>query len=228
MENIKKNLPNSELHLNRFNNYPLNNNSNHININNYNSYKTQSTSNKPQNFKNTFTINNYATRNKADYYSNYSSNSINSMDKVSTNSIDEQSSASNRSINSIINKIQFSKKEISYSKINKNDNSNYRYGSTNASINNTYTNNQKYLNTSVTKSIANNSDNKQNSSKVKDRIEKARAYEEIILPAGEIYLEYLNITKPLKIKGQSNTCLHINTEYICMSPLKICFLKNQK
>ena len=210
MENIKKNLPNSELHLNRFNNYPINNNSNRININNYNSYKTQSTSNKPQNFKSTFTINNYATRNKADYYSNYSSNSINSMDKVSTNSIDEQSSASNRSINSIINKIQFSKKEISYSKINQNDNSNYRYGSTNASINNTYTNNQKYLNSSVTKSIANNSDNKQNSSKVKDRIEKARAYEEIILPSGEIYLEYLNITKPIKIKGQTNTCLHIN------------------
>ena len=210
MENSNKNKSNSYYHYNRCNNYPINNNSNYSNVNIYNSYKNQSISNKPQTFKPNFPINNnISTRNKTNYYSNYSSNSINSIDKVSTNSIDEQSSASNHSINSIINIIQYSNKENPSSKTNQNENSNYRYRSTNTSMNNIYLNNQNYLNTSCTKSVANKSDNKQNSLKIKDRIEKARPYEEIILPPGEIYLEYINITKPIKIKGQTNTSIHI-------------------
>ena len=44
---------------------------------------------------------------------------------------------------------------------------------------------------------------------IKEKIEKAKIYEEVLLPPIEINLNSLNILKPVKIKGQANTILNI-------------------
>ena len=45
---------------------------------------------------------------------------------------------------------------------------------------------------------------------IKQKIENARINEEILLPPYEISFEYLVINKPIKIKGQQNSCLYIH------------------
>ena len=45
---------------------------------------------------------------------------------------------------------------------------------------------------------------------IKQKIENAKINEEILLPPSEINLETLTINKPIKIKGQQNSCLFIN------------------
>jgi hypothetical protein len=45
---------------------------------------------------------------------------------------------------------------------------------------------------------------------IKQKIENAKLNEEILLPPYEITLESLTINKPIKIKGQQNSCLLIN------------------
>ena len=45
---------------------------------------------------------------------------------------------------------------------------------------------------------------------IKQKIEKANVNEEILLPPHDLCLNSLNITKPIRIKGQQNSCLIIN------------------
>ena len=199
-DNSRKNIPNSGYFSNHHKNYLIHTHMNSLNVNNQNTYKSQIYNNKPLSLKNTFTKNNrVSTFNKINNNLNYSNNSINSFDKASTNNMDEQSNSSNRSIKSIINKIQYSNKEISFPNLNntkyvsnslnnsgisQNENSNYKYN---------------YKPSIGTHSISNNTDNKQISLMFKDKIEKAKINEEIVLPPVQINLDSLNITKPIKI-----------------------------
>ena len=210
-DNSRKNIPNSGYFSNNHNNYLIHTHMNSLNLNNQNTYKPQINTNKPLSLKNTFTKDNrVSTFNKINNNLNYSNNSINSFDKASTNNMDEQSNASNRSIKSMINKIQYSNKEISFPNLNntkyaqnslnnsgisQNENSNYKYN---------------YKPPIGTHSIANNTDNKQISLMFKEKIEKAKINEEIVLPPVQINLDSLNITKPIKIKGQENSSIYIN------------------
>ena len=222
MDNSKNIIPNSGFYSSRYNNYPININTNSKYINNHNGYKTQFNTPNSYSLKNTFTINNRGMRSSKQYL-NYSNNSINSIGKVSTSNLDEQSNSSNNSLKSMINIIQCSNKEITdlknkkyplnslnNSKISNDENSLCKYMSTNASINNGYTNNKnKNINTSgmITNII---SDNKQISLMIKQKIENSKINEEILLPSVEINLDSLNINKPMKIKGQANSYLYIN------------------
>ena len=45
---------------------------------------------------------------------------------------------------------------------------------------------------------------------IKEKIEKSKINEEIILPPVQISLNSLNIIKPIKIKGQENSSIYIN------------------
>ena len=221
MNNSKKILPNSGLYSSRYITYPTNTNENTIYMNNHNGYKTQFNSINPHSLKTTYTMNNRGLR-LTKQYLNFSNNSINSIGIVSNN-IDEQSNSSNNTLKSMINKIQCSKKEmpvnniknkkynlnLDKSKVSNDDNS-YKYISTNTSINNVNINNKiKKLNSSGALNQV-HSDNKQISLMIKEKIQNAQLNEEILLPSTEINIDSLNITKPIKIKGQANSYLYIN------------------
>ena len=225
MEKNTKIIQNSAYYSNQYNNsYPIG--ANIININNHNSYKNQLNYNKPQPLRiNTGYEKNVTKTNKSKYNLNYSNSSINSIDKLSTNNMDEQSNKSNQTIKSIIDNIYYSNKEISFNhlknnvnpsdslnntKLSHDNNSYYRYGSTNSSFNNGNENNKtKYLYGPGANSQFNAYDKKQVSVMIKEKIEKAKIYEEVLLPPIEINLNSLNILKPVKIKGQANTILNI-------------------
>ena len=226
MENNRKIILNSAYYSNQYNNYPIG--ANMININCHNSYNNQSNFDKPQPLKNnTGYDKNIAKTNKSKYNLNYSNSSINnSIDKLSTNNIDEQSNKSNQTIKSIINNIYYSNKEVSFNHLKNqvnpsdslnntklsHDNCSYiKYGSTNSSFNNGNENNKtKYLYGPNANTQFNAYNNKQVSLMIKEKIENAKMYEEILLPPIEINLNSLNILKPVKIKGQANSILHIN------------------
>ena len=110
MENNTKIIQNSAYYSNQYNNsYPIG--ANIININNHNSYKNQLNYNKPQPLRiNTGYEKNVTKTNKSKYNLNYSNSSINSIDKLSTNNMDEQSNKSNQTIKSIIDNINYSLK----------------------------------------------------------------------------------------------------------------------
>ena len=215
MDNTKKIVPNSGLYSNRFITYPTNTNPYPITINNHNGHKTHINSTNPHSLKNAFNMNNRGIKlNKQNL--NSSKNSINSSDN-----------ASNNSLKSIINKIQFSNNKempvhnlknkkyvlnsLNYSKLSNDENSLNKNDSINNSINNIHVNNKvKNLNSSGKLSNQKINDNIQISLMIKEKIEKAKLNEEILLPPIEIHLDSLNITKPIKIKGQENSYLYIN------------------
>ena len=217
-DNNRKNIHNSG-YLNHYNNYLIHTHTNSLNINNHNTYKPQINTNKPLSLKNTFTKDyRVTTLNKINNNLNYNNNSINSFDKASTNNMDEQSNTSNRSLKSMINKIQPSNRDICFNNLNiskyasnslntsgmsQNDNSNCKYINYKSSINNSIIN-------IGANSLSNNTDIKQISLLFKEKIEKSKINEEIILPPVQISLDSLNITKPIKIKGQENSSIYIN------------------
>ena len=228
---MKNNLPkyfqNSANYSNHYNNYPININTNSMNINNHNSIKNQQYYIKPQSLKNTFTIDNRISKfNKQNYNLNLSNNTLNSINNASNGNMDNQSSISNRTIKSMVNKIQISNKEISFkdlknknyildapndSKSSNEGNINFKCSSTNSSFNsNIFNHKTKHLYDQGTKFQIKRGDNKQLNLMIKEKIENAKINEEIQLPPVEIVLESLKITKPIKIKGQINSCLYIN------------------
>ena len=228
---MKNNLPkyfqNSANYSNHYNNYPININTNSMNINNHNSIKNQQYYIKPQSLKNTFTIDNRISKfNKQNYNLNLSNNTLNSINNASNGNMDNQSSISNRTIKSMVNKIQISNKEISFkdlknkkyildapndSKSSYEGNINFKCSSTNSSFNsNIFNHKTKHLYDQGTKFQIKRGDNKQLNLMIKEKIENAKINEEIQLPPVEIVLESLKITKPIKIKGQINSCLYIN------------------
>ena len=220
MDNNKQILPNSGFYSSRYKNYPTNTHINDINIKS-NGNKAQINPVNPHSLKNTFTISNRGTKLNKQYL-NYSYKSLNSMGKTSSNNMDEQSNSSNNSLKSMINKIQCSNKEkpfidlnnnkypLNMSKISDDENSLYKYMSTNDSITNNNANNKlKNLNGSGMISKQ-NVDNKQISLMIKQKIENAKENEEILLPSADINLDSLSITKPITIKGQINSHLYIN------------------
>ena len=201
-DNSRKNMPNSGYFSNHHNNYLIHTHMNSLNVNKQNTYKLQINSNKPLSLKNTFIKDHrVSTLNKLNNNLNYCNNSINSFDKASTNNMDEQSIASNLSLKSMINKIQYSTNNTKYasnslnSSGSQNENANYKYN---------------YKSPIGTSSVSNNVDNKQISLMFKEKIEKAKTNEEIVLPPVQINLNSLNITKPIKIKGQENSSIYIN------------------
>ena len=226
MNNNRKNIPNSGYYSNCYINYPMNINSNSLNLNNQNSYGAQINPSNPNSIKNNNIKDNLAeTFKKLNNNLNYSNNSINSMDKASTNNIDELSNATNNSIWSMINKIQYSNKEISFndlrnkypsnslnnSKISQNDNSKYKIASYNSSHNVIHINNKtKNIFVPGKKIIENDVNNNKISLMIKEKIENSKLNEEILLPPMQINLDNLNITKPIRIRGQINSCIYIN------------------
>ena len=225
MENNTKIIQHSAYYSNQYNSYPIS--TNLININSYNSFRNQTNYNKPQPLKINFeNEKNISKTNKLKYNLNYSNSSHNSIDKLSTNNIDEQSNKSNQTIKSIVNNINYSNKEISFkhlknkinpsdslnnSKISHDGNSYLKYGSTNSSfINNNENNKTRCLYSPGVGAQYNAYDNKQVSLMIKEKIENAKINEEILLPPIEINLDGLNILKPVKIKGQANSRLHIH------------------
>ena len=214
MDNSNKILPNSGLYSSRYITYPINTNENSINISNHNGYKSQFNSINPHSLKTNFTMNNRGVR-LTKQILNFSNNSINSRGKAFTNNLDEQSNSSNNSLKSMINKIQYSKKEMPFNnlknkKYNLNSLDNSKMNNNDNSINNICVNNKiKKLNSSGMLTQV-NSDNKQISLMIKEKIQNAKVNEEILLPPAEINIDSLNITKPIKIKGQVNSYLYIN------------------
>ena len=210
-DNCRKNIPNSGFYSNHHNNFLIHTHTNSLNINNQNTYKPQINTDKPLSLKNTFTKENRVSAfNKMNNNLNFSNNSINSFDKASTNNMDEQSNASNLSLKSMINKIQYSNKEISFPNLK-----NTKYASNslnNSGISQNENTNSKYNYKSSIRPnpISNNADIKQISLMIKEKIEKSKINEEIILPPVQISLDSLNITKPIKIKGQENSSIYIN------------------
>ena len=236
MSNQIKIIQNPSYYSNHYNNnqsiniYPVSNN-----INIINSFSHQNFINKPQNLKNTFTVDSRKTKTNQtknnNYNNTYNNNKINANNK-NINSYNDtksnysiQSYSSSNTIKSMINTINknikssgdISFQDIKYkkypstslnsSKINSEDNYSSKYMSTNYY---SYNTNKNEIN-----SFAPNSQNKfmdynQINIIIKQNIENAKINEEIILPPNEISLDSLNITKPIRIKGQQNSCLIIN------------------
>ena len=224
--NNGKNIPNSGYYSNRYINYPMNLNPNSLNINNQNSYGVQYNSTNPNSLNNNIKDNPAEKFKKLNYNLNYSNNSINSMDKASTNNIDEISDTSNNSIRSMINKIQYSNRELSFndlrnakypsnslnnSKISQNENSKYNIASYNTSPINFHINHStKNIYAPRKKNLSNDANNNKISLIIKEKIENSKINEEILLPPLQINLDSLIITKPIRIRGQINSCIYIN------------------
>ena len=210
-DNCRKNIPNSGFYSNHHNNFLIHTHTNSLNINNQNTYKPQINTNKPLSLKNTFTKDNrVSTFNKMNNNLNFSNNSINSFDKESTNNMDEQSNASNLSLKSMINKIQYSNKEISFPNLKNAKCASNSLNNSGMSQNENTNSKFNYKSSIRPNSISNSVDIKQISLMIKEKIEKSKINEEIILPPVQISLDSLNITKPIKIKGQENSSIYIN------------------
>jgi len=92
---------------------------------------------------------------------------------------------------------------------------NHKCITTYSSLNNERSNRRNYIYEPDTKSQnSKKEDPKHISLIIKQKIENSKINEEIILPSSEINIENLTITKPVKIKGQSNSCLYINEGHI--------------
>jgi len=236
MSNQIKIIQNPSYYSNYYNNnqsiniYPVSNN-----INIINSFSHQNFINKPQNLKNSFTVDSRKTKTNQtknnNYNNTYNNNKINANNK-NINSYNDtksnysiQSYSSSNTIKSMINTINknikssgdISFQDIKYkkypstslnsSKINSEDNYSSKYMSTNYY---SYNTNKNEINSFAPNSQNKFMDNNQINIIIKQNIENAKINEEIILPPNEISLDSLNITKPIRIKGQQNSCLIIN------------------
>ena len=222
------------------NNYPINTFTNIKNINIHNSYSNQNNLGKPLSLKNTFIVDNRVAKANHQNHQNYNynninnklnnsnnNNSINSFNDISSETKSNNSIHSNSSTNTIksmlntINKNIENSEDISFQKIkskkyplhisfnSSNQEANYtsKNLSTNISYNNDINRNKYSLVTNSTNQLLNN---QLSNDIIKKKIENAKINEEILLPSYELNLESLTITKPIKIKGQQNSCLIIN------------------
>lgn len=159
------------------------------------------------------------------YYSNNNSNkSIKEINQDTKSNYSVQSNSSIQSIKSMLNLIntggkssdEFSFREIkcrkyphdliNSSKTSKEGNFPSKYMSTNYSLSHDVQyNNHKDL-PSQNKALS----DPQMNLIIKQKIENAKLNEEIILPPFEIFLDSLVINKPIKIKGQQNSCIFVN------------------
>ena len=230
MDNRRRNCINNIYYTNHFNNLQKNPNSNSINLNNQNRHQYTNQNYKHQSIKSDLTSGNnsskiYKPNNSLNL--NYSNNSFFSKENGSTNNIDEQSNTSNSTIKSMINNIrqknsfQDAKKKENPKDVLNNSNTkinnsiNHKCITTFSSLNNERSNRRNYIYEPDTKSQnSKKEDPKHISLIIKQKIENSKINEEIILPSSEINLENLTITKPVKIKGQSNSCLYINEGHI--------------
>ena len=121
-----------------------------------------------------------------------------------------------------INKNGKNSEDISFQEIKYRKYDAYSLNSSNISQEGNYT--SRYLSTNITLNNDNyqkkyqfapnrqNSliNNRQMEGMIQQKIENAKINEELLLPPNEINLESLEITKPIKIKGQLNSCIYIN------------------
>ena len=221
------------------NNCILNNNLNSNYINYHNTCLNQNNIKKSRNSRNTLISNNHTAglnhpsnsynNNNNYYYQTYNNklnyphnNSSNSLSEVNNDIKSNYSGHSNSSSNTIksmlntINKNMKSTDDISFVEIkcrkypleSSNISSNEsKYMSTNYySINNNA--NKKFSNVPNSKNQMINY--KEMNISFKQKIENAEFKEEILLPPYELNFNSLNITKPIRIKGQQNSCISIN------------------
>ena len=159
------------------------------------------------------------------YYSNNNSNkSMKEVNQDTKSNYSIQSNSSSQSIKSMLNLIntggkssdEFSFKEIkcrkypyesmNSSKLSQEGNFPSKYMSTNYSLSHDVQyNNHKDL-PSQNKALS----DPQINLIIKEKIEKAKINEEILLPPFEIFLDSLVINKPIKIRGQQNSCIFVN------------------
>ena len=156
------------------------------------------------------------------YYSNNNSNSNISIKDDRKSNYSNQTNSSSQSIKSMLNLMntgakssdEFSFREIKCRKYPHElfNNSKDRQNDISKSMNtnSSRNNDTKYKHH---KDLPNHNkavnDPKQNLM-VKQKIENAKINEEILLPPFEIFLDSLTINKPIKIKGQQDSCLFIN------------------
>lgn len=184
-----------------------------------------SSTNLHHNQGNTFNNNNSIDIKK--YYSdkidNINNVSINdNQDKKSNYSMQSNSSSSTiKSMVKLINMNNKSSNEFSFQKIKCR---NYPLESSNSSrISHEGNHLSKYMSTNyslshdiqnkISKEFNNQKQDMNNSQMnilIKQKIENAKLNEEIILPSYDICLDSLTINKPIKIKGDQNSCLYIN------------------
>ena len=225
MDNQKRVIQNNSYYSNHYinNNYPINANSNFKNINMHNTSTNQTNCSKPKSLKNTFSIDNRV--NRSNYQNNNYNNSINDINSDTRSNCSIQSNSSSNTIKSMLNTINKkgkTSKDISFQEIKCRNYDAYSSNSSNISQEGNYT--SRYLSTNISLNNENNRNkytfapneqNKTTSNKqigiiIKQKIENGKINEEILLPPNEINLESLEITKPIKIKGQQNSCLYIN------------------
>ena len=238
MDNPNQLLQNTSYYSNQFTNnkyYHKNNISNLNNADIHNSLSNQINYSKSLSLKNIFIIGNRIARSirpnnnyNRTYTNTSNNNSINIMNDIngdtrSNNSL--QSNSSSNTIKSMLNKINKNgekSEDISFqeikcrkydacslnsSNISREGNYTSRYLSTNISLNNE-NNGKKYKFAPIQPNQFTN--NRQMENIIKQKIENAKINEEILVPPNEINLGSLEITKPIKIKGQLNSCLYIH------------------
>ena len=155
------------------------------------------------------------------YYNNNNNNkALKDMNQDTKSNYSVQSNSSSKSIKSMINLINTSVKntdEFSFQEIkcrkypletlnSSKMSQDGKYMSTNYSLSHELQNNLNKELPNQNKSIS----DPQINLAIKQKIENAKLNEEILLPPYEITLESLTINKPIKIKGQQNSCLLIN------------------
>ena len=159
------------------------------------------------------------------YYSNNNSNkSTKEINQDTKSNYSVQSNSSSQSIKSILNLIntggkspdEFSFREIkckkypyesiNSSKLSQEGNFPSKYMSTNYSLSHDAQYNKHKDLPSQNKALS----DPQINSIIKQKIENAKINEEILLPPFEIFLDSLVINKPIKIKGQQNSCIFVN------------------
>ena len=226
MENRRRIIQNSIYHSNQINNtHRVNNYSNSRNLNRQNSYFNPNNINKPHNLTSNYTVDIHKTKqtnnnNNNNCRLNYNStkriNQIKDMNTDTKSNYSVQSNSSSNTIKSMLDNININQKNsddislksknysdsVNSSKISQDGYSTSKYKSTNY---NSYNDNNKKI-----FCVPNIQNQKQMNNIIKEKIEKAKLNEEIILPPFELSFESLNITKPIKIKGQQNSCLIIN------------------
>jgi len=226
MDNKRRLVQSSIYHSNQINNnHPVNIYSNSRNINIQKSYFSQNNINKPHNLTSNYTGDIHKTKtinnnNNNNYRINYNSNKrvsqIKDFNTDTRSNYSIQSNSSSNTIRSMLDNININQKSIdeislksknysdsiNSSKISQGGYNTTKYMSTNYNSYNDY--NKKNF------CVPNIQNQKQMNSITKEKIEKAKLNEEILLPPFELGFDSLNITKPIKIKGQQNSCLIIN------------------
>ena len=158
------------------------------------------------------------------YYSNNSNKSIKDMNQDTKSNYSAQSNSSSQSIKSMLNLIntggkssdEFSFREIkcrkypyesmNSSKLSQEGNYPSKYMSTNYSLSRDIQNTKHKDLPNQNKALS----DPQINLIIKQKIENAKINEEILLPPFEIFLDSLVINKPIKIKGQQNSCIFVN------------------